>query len=61
MKSVIVFDPDKCCACSACAVACMDQNDIDVQAREESYRMAKLLRAGNRELARQLNLKKARR
>ena len=38
MKSVIVFDPDKCCACSACAVACMDQNDIDVQAREESYR-----------------------
>ena len=29
--------------------------------REESYRMAKLLRAGNRELARQLNLKKARR
>ena len=30
-------------------------------AREESYRLAKLLRAGNRELARQLNLKKARR
>ncbi|MBP1579538.1 MAG: hypothetical protein J6B57_05540 [Oscillospiraceae bacterium] len=29
--------------------------------REESYRLAKLLRAGNRELARQLNLKKARR
>ena len=32
-----------------------------VSSREESYRMAKLLRAGNRELARQLNLKKARR
>lgn len=29
--------------------------------REESYRLAKLLRAGNRELARQLNLKKSRR
>lgn len=26
--------------------------------REESYRLAKLLRAGSRELARQLNLKK---
>ncbi len=30
-------------------------------AREESYRFAKLLRAGDRELARQLNLKKSRR
>lgn len=29
--------------------------------REESYRIAKLLRTGNRELARQLNLKKSRR
>lgn len=29
-------------------------------AREESYRLAKMLRAGNRELARQLNLKKSR-
>ena len=29
-------------------------------AKEESYRLAKLLRAGNRELARQLNSKKTR-
>ena len=28
--------------------------------REESYRLAKMLRAGDRELARQLNLKKSR-
>lgn len=28
--------------------------------REEAYRLAKLLRAGNRELARQLNTKKTR-
>lgn len=28
--------------------------------REEAYRLAKLLRSGNRELARQLNTKKSR-
>lgn len=37
------------------------KNSAPVSSREESYRMAKLLRAGNRELARRLNLKKARR
>lgn len=37
------------------------KNSAPDSLREESYRMAKLLRAGNRELARQLNLKKARR
>ena len=37
------------------------KNSASDSSREESYRMAKLLRAGNRELARQLNLKKARR
>ena len=30
-----------------------------ISGREEGYRLAKLLRAGNRELARQLNLKKS--
>lgn len=38
MKYVIAFDPDQCSACSACAIACMDQNDIDVQAGEAAYR-----------------------
>ena len=28
MKHVFVFDQDKCCACSACMMGCMDQNDI---------------------------------
>lgn len=37
------------------------KNNSPDSAREESYRIAKLLRAGNRELARQLNLKKSRR
>lgn len=31
-----------------------------VSGREEAYRLAKLLRSGNRELARQLNIKKSR-
>ena len=30
MKYYILYDPEKCCACGACSVACMDQNDIDV-------------------------------
>lgn len=29
-KYVIDLDLDKCCACGACAVACMDQNDTDI-------------------------------
>lgn len=35
--------------------------DAGIAAREESYRLAKLLRSGNRELARQLGTKKTRR
>ncbi len=31
-----------------------------ISGREEGYRLAKLLRAGSRELARQLNIKKSR-
>ena len=38
MKHVFVFDADKCCACSACMMGCMDQNDIDLAAGEQCYR-----------------------
>lgn len=38
MKLVFSFDSERCTACGACAVACMDQNDIDVEAGQESYR-----------------------
>ena len=34
MKYYIVFDPERCCACHTCSVACMDQNDTDVEAGE---------------------------
>lgn len=29
MKLYLDLDMEKCSACGACAVACMDQNDID--------------------------------
>ena len=38
MKLVFDFDPSKCTACGACAIACMDQNDIDMDAGQRPYR-----------------------
>ena len=31
MKWIIDLDAEKCSSCGACAIACMDQNDIDVE------------------------------
>ena len=38
MKYTILYYPEQCCACGACSVACMDQNDIDVSAGQSPYR-----------------------
>lgn len=38
MKYVFNLDFDKCVACGACAVACMDQNDIDLKAGDKPFR-----------------------
>lgn len=38
MKYYILYDPEKCCACGACSVACMDQNDIDVSKGQHPFR-----------------------
>lgn len=38
MRYMFLLDTKKCIGCGACAVACMDQNDIDVQAGEKPYR-----------------------
>ena len=38
MKYVFTFDPDKCCACSACVIGCTDQNDIDLAGGEQCFR-----------------------
>lgn len=32
------FDQDRCVACGACAVACMDQNDIDTAHGQKPFR-----------------------
>lgn len=32
MGYILDLNPDRCVACGACVVACMDQNDIEVQA-----------------------------
>ncbi len=39
MKLLFEFDKEKCSACGACAIACMDQNDVDVEAGQQPYRM----------------------
>ena len=39
MKMIFDLDLDKCVACGACAIACMDQNDIDLKAGETPFRV----------------------
>ena len=38
MKIRFEFDEKKCSACGACVIACMDQNDVDVEAGQQPYR-----------------------
>ena len=38
MRIRFSFDETKCSACGACAVACMDQNDVDVSHGQQPYR-----------------------
>ena len=38
MRILFDFDADKCSACGACAIACMDQNNVDVEAGQQPYR-----------------------
>ena len=38
MKILFDFDEKKCSACGACAIACMDQNDVDIPGGQQSYR-----------------------
>lgn len=37
MSYQIVFDKDQCVGCNACAIACIDQNDIDVTKGEQTF------------------------
>lgn len=38
MKMIFDLDMEKCVACGACAIACMDQNDIAPEKGEEPWR-----------------------
>lgn len=38
MNGRLEFLPDRCCACGACAVACMDQNDLDPAQGDAPFR-----------------------
>ena len=46
MKKFLFFDSEKCSACGACALACMDQNDIDIPAGEQPFRNTFTLEEG---------------
>ncbi len=39
MALKLELDLSKCCACGACAVACMDQNDIDLSTGQRPFRV----------------------
>lgn len=43
MEYIFDLDLELCSACGACAVACMDQNDIDLQSGDSPYRTVKVL------------------
>ena len=53
MRLLFGFDAEKCTACGACAIACMDQNDIDVEAGQRPYRrvLIRETQAGRRYLS----------
>ena len=38
MKKYLFFDSAKCSACGACALACIDQNAVDVASGQQPFR-----------------------
>ncbi len=48
MGFIIDLDIAKCSACGACAVACMDQNDLDVEHGEQAFRVVGAVEDGHR-------------
>lgn len=50
MKILFELDASLCSACGACAVACMDQNDVDTGAGQQPYRKVYQYESPEREL-----------
>ncbi|MDR1192742.1 MAG: 4Fe-4S binding protein [Peptococcaceae bacterium] len=50
MGFIIDLDLSKCSACGACAIACMDQNDIDIESGEGPFRMAGVVENGEKNI-----------
>lgn len=46
MSYRIEFRPERCVACGACAVACMDQNDLDPRAGDLPFRRCECTEQG---------------
>lgn len=45
-KMIFDLSPEKCSACCACVLACMDQNDIDATNKQHPFRNAAALEFG---------------
>jgi len=43
------LDPDRCCACGACVIACLDQNDIDPDGGEQPRRLSSGVEYGEKQ------------
>ena len=50
MEYVFDFNSERCIACGACAVACMDQNDTDLEAGEKPFRAVGTIEKGGKTL-----------
>lgn len=59
MKLILDLDLEKCIACGACSVACMDQNDIDVTEGEMPFRTVFAMEKGRRDAVEYLCLSMA--
>lgn len=49
LKLVFDLDANRCSACGACAIACMDQNDIDPFAGDAPLRVVSPVEAGEKQ------------
>ena len=59
MKWILDLDMELCVSCGACAVACMDQNDIDVERGDGPFRRVWQMEEVRRDVVSCLNLSMA--